>query len=399
MSATVIHAENTEDIDDVVFRVVAAIAQGQVVAIPTETVYGLAASALYEDAVRRLLATKGRSFDQPLALAVKSVDDALDYVPNMSPLARRLARRCWPGPVTLVLDHDHPDSVITRLPEFVQSVTLSSGDPQPADSNQTGPDLAKRVAGRTVGLRVPANSTALQVLRFSAGPLVLTSANLSGEADMVTGSQVVEHFKDKIDLIVDEGACRFGQASTVVRVRNHHYQLLREGVVSETTIKRMSMFQALIVCTGNTCRSPMAELLLKRQLAGKLNCQIEELPEKGFQINSAGIAATPGNQPSPQSVAVLSEMGLDLNSHQSQPVSEHLVKSADLVLTMTSGHLAALLSQWPSLNGRAFVLRKDNADVSDPIGQSDDVYKRCAQQIDEHASQWAEQIIESAGNF
>ena len=119
MPPVVIDIRSAEDSRDVVHRAVQALAEGKLVALPTETVYGLAASALDASAVARLLETKGRSQGKALTLAIKSADDVLDYVPNLSPLGRRLARRCWPGPVTIVSDNCHPESLIRRLPESV----------------------------------------------------------------------------------------------------------------------------------------------------------------------------------------------------------------------------------------------------------------------------------------
>src|SRR5687768_8773878 len=117
MSPVVIDVANADDPRDVVHRAVQALAEGKLVAFPTETVYVLAASALSESGVTRLLAHTTPTGNVPsLTLAIKSADDALDYVPELSPLARRLARRCWPGPVTLVLADDHPDSVVKQLP-------------------------------------------------------------------------------------------------------------------------------------------------------------------------------------------------------------------------------------------------------------------------------------------
>ena len=109
MPPVVIDLRSAEDWRDVVHRAVQALAEGGLVAFPTETVYGLAASALDENAVGRLLAAKDRTVAKPLTLAIKSADEARDYAPDMCPLARRLARRCWPGPITLVLDDSHPE--------------------------------------------------------------------------------------------------------------------------------------------------------------------------------------------------------------------------------------------------------------------------------------------------
>src|SRR6185503_11827624 len=101
MPPVVIDVRSAEDSRDVVHRAVQALAEGKLVALPTETVYGLAASALDERAIDRLMVAKQRLEGKSLTLAIKSADDALDYVPRMSLLGRRLARRCWPGPVTI----------------------------------------------------------------------------------------------------------------------------------------------------------------------------------------------------------------------------------------------------------------------------------------------------------
>src|SRR6516225_1382033 len=94
--------QRTTDPRGAVRQVAQALERGDLVALPTETVYGIAASALNAEAIERLRQCKGRPEEKPLTLAVGGADEALDWVPRLSPLGRRLARRCWPGPVTLV---------------------------------------------------------------------------------------------------------------------------------------------------------------------------------------------------------------------------------------------------------------------------------------------------------
>lgn len=371
MTAVIIDLQSAEDPRDVIHRAVEALSAGKVIAIPTETVYGLAASALVPSAVDRLMEIKGRPADKPFTFANKSVDDALDYVPNMSSLARRVARRSWPGPVTLVLDANHPDSVINRLDDSVKKATVPNG---------------------TVGLRVPAHEATLQMMRLCAGPIVLTSANLSDQPAATDAEQVREAMGETVDLIIDDGPSKFGEASTVVQITESELTVLREGIVDEPTIRKLTNFIALVVCTGNTCRSPMGEGLLQKRMADRLGCSIESLGEKGVAVLSAGIAAMPGSPAAAQAIEVMSKMGIDIATHLSQPITGRLAQFADIILTMTNGHRQALISHWPTLETRTKTLRRDGADVSDPIGSPVEVYQSTANQIDENLIEWVKEF-------
>jgi tRNA threonylcarbamoyl adenosine modification protein (Sua5/YciO/YrdC/YwlC family) len=376
MPPLVIDIRNAEDARDVVHRAVQALAEGHLVALPTETVYGLAASACRADAVERLMQAKGRPIGKPFPLAIKSADEAADFVPDLTPLARRLARRCWPGPVTLVFDNQHKEGLTQQLPRAVREIVAPNG---------------------TIGLRVPANEMAQDVLRMLSGPIVLTSANRSGGAESVTAEQVVQAMGDEVAIVLDDGPCRYGQASSVVRVRKNQFEVLREGVVAESTLRRLASVMVVFVCTGNTCRSPMAELLMRAKLAECLNCKLEELESRGVVVISAGIAAAPGCPPASEAVQVMREYGLDLGPHEAQPLTEQLVRHADLIVTMTQSHRQSIVERWPNSADRTRMLLPDGADISDPIGQTVGAYRHCAEQISAAVKQHAEMVRQELG--
>lgn len=360
MAPAVIDVRSADDMRDVVHRAVQAVVEGKLVAFPTETVYGVAASALDEAAVDRLLAVKGRPVGQPLTLAVRSPSEARDYAPQMSPLAQRLARRCWPGPVTLVVEDSHPESLVKQLPAAVQQLVSPKG---------------------WVGLRVPGHQMVLDVLQLLAGPLVLTSANRSGQPDARIAQEVLDSLGDDLDLVLDDGPCRFGQPSSVVQVDASRLVILRPGVVPEPALKRLSSLMILFVCTGNTCRSPMAEGMARKSVARRLGAAPDQLEDRGIIIGSAGVAAMMGGRASPEAVQVMNDVGVNITDHETQPLSEPLVRHADVIFTMSRAQRDAIIAQWPSAAARTRLLSRSGADIFDPIGGPPERYQRCAEQI------------------
>ena len=135
---------------------------------------------------------------------------------------------------------------------------------------------------------------------------------------------------------------------------------------------------------------------MQQRVANHLGCEISELEDRGFMIMSAGIAAMMGRQASPEAVDVLREKGLDLSHHESQPLGDRLVRFADYIFTMTRGHREAILAQWPDAEPRTRLVCRDQRDVNDPIGGPPELYRRCAEQIDEQLASWMDDINWSA---
>lgn len=361
MPPVIINLRRTDDTRDVVHRAVQTLAQGGLVVLPTETVYGLGASARLPNAVAKIYAAKGRAEDSPLTLAVRSAEDALDYAPHLGVKAERLARRCWPGPVTLVVDHGEDEGLVRQLPASVRAAVAPNG---------------------AVGLRAPAHEAVLDILRMLIGPIVLTSANRSGEPPATTAEQAIASLGDHVSLILDDGPCRYGQASTVIHVGPNGYKCLREGVVPQAALERLAGMLIVIVCTGNTCRSPMAEAVMRQLVSERLGCKPEELEQRGVLIASAGISAAPGGCAAPEAVEIMRERGLDIGGHASQPLTEKLARHADVILTLTRAHRQAIVRRWPEASERTWNLRPDHQDIEDPIGGPPEMYRHCAAEIE-----------------
>jgi len=182
-----------------------ALARGMVVAVPTDTVYGLAADPAQPDAVQRLFALKGRPGDVPLPVLVAGPEQAAQVAGELEVAAEALAARFWPGPLTLV---------VPRRPGF----TVDLG----------GPPAART----TVGVRWPDHGAAVALCEL-LGPLAVTSANLHGRSPATTAAEVAATFADADQpvLILDGGTCD-GVPSSVVECRGPASRCLREGALA-----------------------------------------------------------------------------------------------------------------------------------------------------------------------
>jgi protein-tyrosine phosphatase len=341
-------------------RCVRILEEGRLVAFPTETAYGVAASCLHSEAVARLPFDNGSSDDSPLSVAVRGPADALDWAPEMSPLARRLARRCWPGPVQFVVPIEPEHSVSSRLPELVRQRVCRGG---------------------RVCLCMPGHEALLQVLQVLCNPLALASAPAPGGRPATIAGQVVDALGETVDLVIDDGPCRYGPQATVVCVKGNSWEVVQHGAIPAAILEQLSPCRIVFVCTGNTCRSPLAEVLCKKLLAERLGCSPGELPGHGFCVQSAGLAAMMGGEAAPEAVEVAHQLGVDLTGHRSQQLTTDLVAHADHLIAMTRSHVRSLSVHVAGFGPEPRLLSQEGQDLPDPIGCDQAVYRECAQQI------------------
>ena len=361
MATEVINLENTIDYGDHPRRAGAIIRNGGLVGFPTETVYGVASRGDDPAAVRRLREVKQRAESKPFTVHIADPGQADDYVPDWSAVGRRLARKAWPGPVTLVVQVNDPGQTV-----FAQRCGAA------------GVDLLYH--GGAVGLRCPLDPIAAEFLRAARVPVVAASANRAGEPPARTADGVLRAFDGKLDLVLDGGQSLYSKPSTVVRIEGEGYRILREGVIAARTLDSYAAATLLFVCSGNTCRSPMAAALARQALARRMNCTEAQLEDRRVAVVSAGLAATDGAPPSHGAVSAMTKHGLDVTGHRSRRLDDALVRSADYVFCMTRAQRDMVIGNHAIDPTRVLTLI-DDEDINDPFGGDVSTYQHCAERI------------------
>lgn len=362
-----------DDNRDLVHTVVQALVEGKLVVLPAETAYHVFASALNPDAVREVQRLSAEKLVGPPSIFLRAPKESLDYAPEMSPVAIRAVNRGWPGPLILELPINSEASLAKKLPESVLDFLSPKRD-----------FLAQRV-GAHVAIR--------EAMQLMAGPLV-AAPMISSNADCIfKGSDAGERIGSNVALVVDDGATHYKGFATAVRVDSNTCSVVTDGVLDAQKLDQLFQLIILLVCTGNTCRSPMAEVIL-RDLMQKKFPEPMDGKRPAAHIASAGLSAFPGGPASEEAQRVAKKRGLCLNSHQSRSVTERSLRHADLVLTMTRSHRAAILERLPEYAYKVSLL-SDNEDISDPFGGSESLYSDCADQIEANLQQWVSRVEET----
>lgn len=332
--------------------------RGGIVAFPTETVYGLAADYNNKSAIDKLYIIKRRPKKKPFTIHIASKEKMLEFLDEPDELTKRLIDKFWPGPLTIIV---------------------------------------KTKDGKNLGFRMPSNRVALELIKLSNLTIVAPSANISGRLGLVEPFSVVETFDGLIDVVIDAGPTEIGTPSTIVDITTLHPQILREGSnVNEVKAilqedKRIT--NMLIVCTGNSCRSPMAEALLKK-----------ELEKDGFNIKSAGIIAIDGRAASAETVEVMKRFAnIDLSKFTTHRLTKELTGWADIILVMDTAQKDIIENTTPEAKQKIYLYKKfaniasDNPNVPDPIGKPFYVYEQSFKQIQQGIGTVVKKLREGRG--
>lgn len=312
------------------------ISGGGLVIIPTDTVYGIAASVKDKKALDRLYEIKKRPKDKPFAVLVADNEQVEEFVSEIPVTAYKLMRKFWPGPLTI---------------------------------------LFKAKEGGRVGLRVPDNQVALEIIYQADVALACPSANISDDPAPADFAQAVKNLGGLVDLALDAGTARIGVESTIVDLTVEPLKITRSGAIKDELIwEAVRTKKVLFVCTGNSCRSVMAAVYLKKLLKNQGRADVE--------VDSAGMMALEGMGASEQTREVLAAEGMDVTGHSTKRVTRELIDGSDIILVMEKIHEERILQLAPEAKNRLFLLKEfakinDNSlNISDPIGGSTEFYQQ-----------------------
>ena len=324
-------------------RVAQILRDGGIVALPTDTVYGLAVDGANEKATQRLFDIKKRA-EKPFTFFLpKSELEKYAVVAK-----RKIIDFFIPGPLTVLL-------------------------------KKRG-NVSLPYIGEKIGLRIPQHNLVLHLLSIYQKPLAVTSANRAGEPPLISPYDIVEHFTE-VGLVIDGGVL-CSAPSTVLDLTATPPVVMRKGAVAILAIEKVYgrrirlkatlKFNVLFVCSGNTCRSPMAEGIFKTMSSPKY-----------CEARSAGIIAMGGLQAAHYARQVVKDYGGSIDRHRSRYLDRELIDWADLILVMEFKHYESVLEINPDAVVKTFLLREYRhktkyTEVPDPVGLDLAAYEQAA---------------------
>lgn len=369
----------------------ALLRDGKLVVLPTETIYGVACLAGSVNAVKSLVAasgaahtpgipgihaipnspgTSGSASTGPAATGgtatgwpeftwhAADAESVVEILGITHAAHRRLISKFAPGPVRFLVELGEAESAAALARLAIPAGVIDRGG--------------------LISCRVPDHADTRAVLAAAGSPVVIDRV---GVLSWGSGREVPAAERTRSDspvaMILDDGPARLGKPSTAVRLTSAGgYQIVSEGALESRTIDRAMERLVLFVCTGNTCRSPMAEAIARHVLEGA------PLSPLRTRVASAGTTAGTGDAASAENAAALRAIGVPSLPHRSRGLTRQMIADADVIYTMTASHRRAVVAMDPAAAGKTQTLDPDG-DVPDPIGAGESVYADTAKKLDE----------------
>jgi protein-tyrosine phosphatase len=312
---------------------------------------------------------------RPWTWHAATVDDVIRVFGLAAPAHRRVARMLLPGPVRLLIETTSKEAARVCIELGVQ--------PEMIDHDGL------------FAVRVPNHPTCLEVLALCQGSVVGTNSRSIGLSVDAGGDLVDDADKTAkalgVTALIDQGPTQYRKRSASVRLQaNGDWRVESEGAVDERSIRKRVEFSVLMVCTGNTCRSPMAQSIAQHEIGEGALGNAQHIP---VRVESAGVAASNNAPMTREAREALSKLGIEPHKHASRMVNRDLVREADVIFALTKGHAMRLIDLVPEAKSKVFLLDPQGHDVSDPIGGTLDDYVECATLLRSHVQDRVKEIV------
>lgn len=349
-------------------RSVQVLKEGGIIVYPTDTLYGLGVDMTNHKAINKLLHLKRRNIRSPISLMVDSIASMESIVGKISPKKQALMKNILPGKFTILLKNKNNEE------------ERNEGKISWSHLNQS-----------KIGFRIPDNAVCHELSLHISSPISSTSANISGQDSVLSIPEVISQFGNKLDLILDAGPMKSTKGSTVIDLSKLPFMIFREGDISMSQLnellpgisfeKRRTRFTIVFVCSGNICRSPMGEGILK--------AMVEKTKFKDvFQIESAGTLNLGPIHAHDFSIKVADDNEIDVSTHKAKMINERIVEDSSIIFCMALDHLQYLRRNYPLYKNKFYLLKDWQRDkplaipsIADPIGHELEFFEKTYSEI------------------
>ncbi len=333
---------------------------GGIIIYPTDTLYGFGIDLNNRRTLERLSVLKCRDAQRPLSVLINSRSQVEGLTGPLNSNEALCFTRLMPGKITLLLPRriTAPISILNQYDR--------------------------------IGVRYPVSKICELLIAELGFPISSTSVNLSGHPNLKNTDDIQDVFEGQIDIILDAGPIKSSRGSSVLDCSFFPPRVIREGDVGADEISRMlgmqvkpsqKKFSILFICSGNICRSPMAEGILKRVLS---KTKYKDMVE----VKSAGTLQIENAQATVATIEIARQYDIPLVNHRSRALNRELLSDADLVFCMSMNHLNYINSNFPEFKDRIFLLKQwhekkilSNPSIADPIGHNLDFFRKTFNQI------------------